>query len=569
MQDVASEFQIFLRSIGDVINQTATATIESLGLDKIGITEAEALHRNPSYDDLFEMETDPGLEGLERGVVTSLGAVAVDTGRFTGRSPKDKYFVEEPGSKDNLWWAGPQAKGSDNKKIHQKTWDHLKELSLKQLNGKKLFVLDAFCGANPETRLSVRVICEVAWQAHFCKNMFIRPTEEELEDFTPDWTILNASKTSCPEPEKWGLNSEVYAAFHIGERMTVIGGTWYGGEMKKGIFTMMNYFLPLQGIGSFHCSANQGKQGDTALFFGLSGTGKTTLSTDPERALIGDDEHGWDADGIFNFEGGCYAKTIDLSAETEPEIYHAIRRHALLENVKVLEDGFVDFHDTSKTQNGRVSYPIYHIDNIVRPSSKGGHPKKIIFLTADAFGVMPPVARLDRSQAMYQYLSGYTAKVAGTERGITEPSATFSSCFGAPFLAVHPTMYAEILGNKMDEHGSEAYLVNTGWTGGAYGTGHRMSLKATRRLVNAILDGSINDGEWETMPVFNFQIPVSVDGVDAHILNPRNTWEDKEAYDASRIKLAKMFRDNFERFCDTDEGKRVAGEAGPEIPAGV
>jgi phosphoenolpyruvate carboxykinase (ATP) len=529
----------------------------------VGITEWTELFRNPSYEELFEHELDPKLDGLERGVLTSFGAVAVDTGRFTGRSPQDKYIIEDNTSKDSIWWAGPDTPGSNNKRMTRDTWEQLKHLAQKQLNGKRLYVIDGFCGANPDTRLSVRIVAEVAWQAHFCKNMFIRPTDTELKDFKPDWTILNASKTNCPDFEQHGMRSEVFAAFNIAERMTVIGGTWYGGEMKKGIFTIMNYFLPLKGIGAFHCSANMGADGDTALFFGLSGTGKTTLSADPHRLLIGDDEHGWDDEGIFNFEGGCYAKTIDLTEEKEPEIFHAIKRDALLENVTVDEDGHVDFHDTSKTQNGRVSYPIQHIEKIVKPVSKGGHPHKIIFLACDAFGVLPPVARLTQEQAMYQYLSGYTAKVAGTELGVTEPQATFSACYGAAFLAVHPTIYAHILGRKMAEHGSEAYLVNTGWTQGKYGVGHRMSLPDTRHIVDAILDGSLSKAEYEVMPVFGLAIPKQVNRVDSSILNPRNAWNDKGDYDATLKRLAEMFVQNFTRFTDNDEGKQLE-KAGPQ-----
>ena len=384
--------------------------------------------------------------------------------------------------------------------------------------------MDGFCGANPETRICVRVVCEVAWQAHFFKNMFIRPTDEELASFKPDWTILNSCKTQCDDFEKFGMNSSTYIAFNIGERLSIIGGSWYGGEMKKGIFALMNYWLPLKGIGAFHCSANEGEKGDTALFFGLSGTGKTTLSTDPKRKLIGDDEHGWDNDGIFNFEGGCYAKCINLSEEKEPGIYTAIKRDALLENIDIDESGKCDFDSAKKTQNTRVSYPIYHIDNIVKPVSKGKHPKNIIFLTCDAYGVLPPVAKLSKEQAKYHYLAGYTAKVAGTERGVTEPQATFSACFGGPFLSVHPTKYGEILGKKMEEHGSNAYLVNTGWTGGAYGVGERMSLPATRKIIDAILDGTLENAEYETLPVFNLEIPKEVPGVDSKILNPRNAW---------------------------------------------
>lgn len=541
------------------------STTDTLNLASIGITECSALYRNPSYEELFEHETDPALEGLERCTVTSTGAVTCDTGRFTGRSPKAKLFVEEPTSKDNIWWAGEGRRGSDNKPISPDVWEHLKGLALQQLNCQKLYVVDGFAGTNAATRICVRVICEVAWQAHFCKNMFIRPTEEQLQDFTPDWTILNASKTSCKDWENYpGLTGEEFAAFHVGERMTVIGGTWYGGEMKKGIFTMMNYFLPLKGIGAFHCSANEGKAGDTALFFGLSGTGKTTLSTDPDRALIGDDEHGWDDEGIFNFEGGCYAKTIDLSRDNEPEIYDAIKRDALLENVVVKENGNVDYADVSKTVNTRVSYPIEHIENIKRPESKGGHPKKIIFLTCDAFGVLPPVSLLSKEQAMYQYLSGYTAKVAGTEIGVTEPKAAFSSCFGAPFLLVHPTMYADVLGKKMDEHGSTAYLVNTGWTGGPYGTGERMSLKATRAIITAILEGKLEGVECDTMPLFNLRFPKAVEGVDSAILNPKNTWDDKAAYDAQADKLAGMFIEAFKSYTDTPEGKALEA-VGPTL----
>ncbi len=539
--------------------------MDDLGLETAGITDYETVYHNLSYDELFQHETVPSLEGYEKGVVTTSGAVAVDTGKFTGRSPKAKYFVEDDTSRDSVWWAGPDRKGSDNKPISHETWNYLKDIAVRQLNGKKLYIIDGFAGTNPDTRLCVRVICEVAWQAHFCKNMFIRPSAEELKAFKPDWTILNASKATCSDWEAHdNLTAEEFVAFNIAEGMTVIGGTWYGGEMKKGIFTMMNYFLPLRGIGSFHCSANQGKDGDTAMFFGLSGTGKTTLSTDPHRALIGDDEHGWDDEGIFNFEGGCYAKTIDLSQENEPEIYGAIRRNALLENVVVKDSGEVDYSDVSKTQNTRVSYPLDHIDNIVKPISKGTHPKKIIFLTCDAFGVLPPVSKLTKEQAMYQYLIGYTAKVAGTEIGVTEPQAAFSSCFGAPFLALHPTQYAKVLGHKMDEHSAAAYLVNTGWSGGGYGVGSRMPLKATRAIINAILDGSIDEAQFATMPVFNFAIPTSLPGVDSRLLNPRDAWDDKDAYDTSARNLAERFVETFKRYTDTPEGHAVA-QAGPVL----
>lgn len=530
-------------------------------LKDLGIQPGSSLFYNAAFDLLYAHETDPALTGTEKGTVTSSGAVSVDTGRFTGRSPKDKYIVKEPSSKNHVWWAED---GSDNQPMSPETWSHLKQLAATQLNNKKLYIIDGFCGANPETRLSIRLITEVAWIAHFFKNMFIRPTDSELKAFKPDWTILNASKTTCQNPQQLGLRSEVFVAFHIQERMTVIGGTWYGGEIKKGIFSIMNYFLPLKGIGAFHCSCNMGQANDTALFFGLSGTGKTTLSTDPKRRLIGDDEHGWDHDGVFNFEGGCYAKVIDLSQEREPDIYRAIKRDALLENVVVNPDGNIDFSSAAKTENTRVSYPIYHIDNIVTPISKGPHPKKIIFLTCDAYGVLPPVVKLSTEQAMYQYLTGYTAKVAGTELGIKEPSATFSSCFGQPFLLLHPTKYAEILGQKMAEHNSAAYLVNTGWCGGKYGVGKRISLKNTRALIDAILDGTVDQTETEIMPLFNFAIPKAVPNVDSHILNPRNAWTDKTEYDATAKLLAEQFIKNFKKYTGTPLGKSLEN-AGPKL----
>jgi phosphoenolpyruvate carboxykinase (ATP) len=532
-------------------------------LKSLGITPKEVFH-NLSFDELFSCETNPALEGYERGVVTSLGAVAVDTGHFTGRSPKDKYIVYDETTKDTIWWADGHPSGSDNKPITEETWGHLNGLSVEQLNGKKLFVMDGFCGANKDTRLSVRLVTEVAWMAHFFKNMFIRPTSEELISFKPDWTILNACKTSCHDYKKWDLHSEVFVAFNVTKRQTVIGGTWYGGEIKKGIFSIMNYFLPLKGIGAFHCSANQGQNGDTALFFGLSGTGKTTLSTDPKRALIGDDEHGWDNDGVFNFEGGCYAKCIGLTPEREPDIYRAIRRDALLENCEVDPQGHVDFSSKRKTENTRVSYPLYHIKNIVKPVSKGGHPSKIIFLACDAYGILPPVAKLTPEQAMYHYLSGYTAKVAGTERGVLEPTATFSACFGKAFLLVHPTQYAQILAQKMKEHHASAYLLNTGWIGGPYGIGQRISINDNRLSVDAILDGSLDQAEFETLGIFNLQIPKSVKGMDSRILNPRNLWADPKAYDQKERQLAGMFAENFKLFSDTLHGKALV-QSGPQI----
>lgn len=539
--------------------------IQDLGLQKFGIINWEELYYNLSYDELYKHEVDSSLQGFERVAVSKLGAVAVDTGKYTGRSPKDKYIVDDGSASANVWWADGKSTGSDNKKIAVDVWQHLKELSVGQLNGKKLYVSDGFCGTNIDTRMCVRLVTEVAWMAHFFKNMFIRPTAAELEDFTPDWTILNACKVVCKDFAKYGLNSEAFIAFNIQERTTVIGGTWYGGEIKKGIFSIMNYFLPLKGIGSFHCSANMGKAGDTALFFGLSGTGKTTLSTDPQRQLIGDDEHGWDSDGIFNFEGGCYAKCIDLSLENEPEIYRAIRRDALLENVTMDDDGNIDFNSKVKTENSRVSYPIYHIDNIVKPVSKGRHSKKIIFLTCDAYGVLPPVSKLTKDQAMYHYLSGYTAKVAGTECGVKQLIATFSACFGKAFLMVHPTIYSDILGKKMTEHGAEAYLVNTGWIGGKYGVGFRMPLKESRVIIDRILDGSIDQAAFDTLPVFNLQIPRVLNGVDTKILNPRDSWVDKADYDVNLRKLAQMFGDNFSNFKDTSVGQILANQAGPKL----
>ena len=547
------------------MNPVATPSSLEQFLQNVGIKQWKNLFYNLSYDELFKHETDPALEGYERGTVTTSGTVAVDTGKFTGRSPKDKYIVDEPTSRTNVWWADDACAGSDNKHLSAEAWQHLKDISVKQLNGKKLYVMDGFCGTNLQTRMSVRLVTEVAWMAHFFKNMFIRPTAEELKNFKPDWTILNACKTSCQDFAKYGLRSEVFGAFHIAERMTVIGGTWYGGEIKKGIFSIMNYFLPLKGIGAFHCSANMGKDGDTALFFGLSGTGKTTLSTDPKRALIGDDEHGWDNDGVFNFECGCYAKCIGLTREREPDIFDAIRRDALLENVEVDANGQVDFNSKKKTENSRVSYPLNHIANIVKPVSKGGHPKHIIFLTCDAFGILPQISKLTKEQAMYHYLSGYTAKVAGTELGVTEPKAAFSSCFGQAFLLVHPTKYADILGKKMDEHGSQAYLINTGWYKGKYGVGQRIPLVENRRAIDAVFNGAFDKAEFETLPIFNLKFPKTLPGVDPQTLHPRDSWPNKEEYDQMIRKLAQMFSDNFKKFETTEEGRILAAAAGPKL----
>lgn len=532
---------------------------KSISLEKYGIKDAAEVIYNPSFDFLYQEELKSTLEGFEKGQRTELGAVNVMTGVFTGRSPKDKYIVEDSITKDTIWWNSDKAV-NDNKPISQTTWNALKETTLTQLSEKRLFVIDAFCGANQNTRLKVRFIMEVAWQAHFVKNMFIRPTEEELEHFgEPDFIVMNASKTSFKDYAAHGLNSEVYIAFNLTEKIQLIGGTWYGGEMKKGLFAMMNYYLPLQGIASMHCSANKGKDGDVAVFFGLSGTGKTTLSTDPKRELIGDDEHGWDNDGVFNFEGGCYAKTIDLSRENEPDIFEAIKKDALLENVTVDANGKIDFKDGSVTQNTRVSYPINHIHNIVKPISKAGHATKVIFLTADAFGVMPPVSKLTPEQTKYYFLSGFTAKLAGTERGVTEPQPTFSACFGKAFLTLHPTKYGEELVKKMEQHNAKAYMVNTGWNG----TGKRISIKDTRAIIDAILDGSIENAETKLIPVFNFEVPTALHDVDASILDPRATYADASEWNTKAEDLAEKFIANFKQYTDNEAGQNLV-KAGPQ-----
>ncbi|MDD4190336.1 MAG: phosphoenolpyruvate carboxykinase (ATP) [Mangrovibacterium sp.] len=534
--------------------------MKNLDLSRYGITDVKEIVYNPSYKQLFEEETKPGLEGFEKGQVTELDAVNVMTGVFTGRSPKDKFIVKDETTKDTIWWTSPEAP-NDNKPTTPEVWKELKELSAKQLSGKRLFVMDTFCGANEDSRLKVRFIMEVAWQAHFVKNMFIRPTDEELENYgEPDFVSLNASKTVNPKWKEHGLNSEVYTVFNLTERMHVVGGSWYGGEMKKGIFAMMNYYLPLRGIAAMHCSANVGKDGDTAVFFGLSGTGKTTLSTDPKRQLIGDDEHGWDDEGVFNFEGGCYAKTINLDKEAEPDIYKAIKRDALLENVTVDANGKIDFTDKSVTENTRVSYPIYHIDNIVKPVSKAGPAKKVIFLSADAFGVLPPVSKLTKKQAEYHFLSGFTAKLAGTERGVTEPRPTFSACFGKAFLSLHPTKYGEELVKKMEANGAEAYLVNTGWNG----TGKRISIKDTRGIIDAILNGDIEKAETKVIPIFNLTVPTSLPGVDPKILDPRDTYTDPAQWEKNANDLASRFIKNFVQYTDNEEGKALV-VAGPQL----
>ena len=529
-----------------------------------GIHDVKEIIYNPSFNTLFAEETKPGLDGYEKGIITRTGAVAIDTGVFTGRSPKDKYVVYDDKTKDTIWWKSEKAKVSDNKPISVEIWNHCKNISVNQLSGKRLFVVDCYCGANTNSRLSVRFVLEVAWQAHFVKNMFIRPEPEELEKFKPDFVVLNASKAKNPEWQSQCLNSENFVFFNLTKGMLIIGGTWYGGEMKKGIFSVMNYYLPLKGIASMHCSANVGKNGDTAIFFGLSGTGKTTLSVDPERALVGDDEHGWDDEGVFNFEGGCYAKCIKLSKEKEPDIYNAIKRDALLENLVVLSDGTIDFNSNAKTENTRVAYPIYHIHNIVKPVSKAGPAKKVIFLTADAFGVLPPVSRLTEGQTRYYFLSGYTAKLAGTERGIIEPLPSFSACFGGTFLMLDPIIYANELIRKMKMNNAEAWLVNTGWMGGPYGTGSRIDLPATRMIVDAILDGSISKSEFVTLPVFNLNIPLSIKGIDDGILDPAKAWDSPSRWHTAATDLALKFINNFTKFTTSEESAKLVS-SGPII----
>ena len=538
--------------------------VTSEDLKKYGISDVKEILYNPSYNTLFLEETKPGLSTLERGIITKSGAVAVDTGVFTGRSPKDKYVVYDDTSRNTVWWRNEKVKSSDNKPISPEIWHHCKKTASGQLTGKRLFVVDAYCGANENSRLKVRFIMEVAWQAHFVKNMFIRPEPKELENFAPDFVVLNASKAVNPDWKGQGLNSENFIIFNLSERMLVIGGTWYGGEMKKGIFCLMNYYLPLKGIASMHCAANVGKKGDTAIFFGLSGTGKTTLSTDPERALIGDDEHGWDDEGVFNFEGGCYAKCVKLSKEKEPGIYNAIRRDALLENLVILDDGNIDFNDTSKTENTRVSYPIFHIENIVKPVSRAGHASKVIFLTADAFGVLPPVSKLTTEQTKYFFLSGYTAKVAGTERGILEPVPSFSTCFGGTFLMLDPLVYARELARKMELNNSEAWLVNTGWMAGPYGTGSRIDLTVTRKIINAILNGNLDKAQFFTIPVFRLRVPEHIEGIEDNILVPSKTWESEQKWHIAATDLGLKFINNFAKFAGNKDADLLA-EHGPVI----
>ena len=536
--------------------------METYGIEKYGITGTTEIIHNPSYELLFEEETKPGLTGYEVGKLTELDTVNVMTGIYTGRSPKDKYIVMDENSKNTVWWTSDEYK-NDNHPMSEETWAKVKELAVKELCNKKLYVVDAFCGANPDTRMAVRFIVEVAWQAHFVTNMFIRPTEEELKNFKPDFIVYNASKAKVENYKELGLNSETCVAFNITSREQVIINTWYGGEMKKGMFSMMNYYLPLKGIAAMHCSANTDMNGEnTAIFFGLSGTGKTTLSTDPKRLLIGDDEHGWDDNGVFNFEGGCYAKVIGLDKESEPDIYNAIRRDALLENVTVDASGKIDFNDKSVTENTRVSYPIDHIEKIVKnvkPVSAGPAAKNVIFLSADAFGVLPPVSILTPEQTQYYFLSGFTAKLAGTERGITEPTPTFSACFGQAFLELHPTKYAEELVKKMQASGAKAYLVNTGWNG----TGKRISIKDTRGIIDAILSGAINTAPTKVIPTFNFEVPTELPGVDSHILDPRDTYANVSDWEAKAADLAARFNKNFVKYTGNEAGKALVA-AGPE-----
>ena len=532
----------------------------NLDLTKYGITGTVEIVHNPSYDVLFAEETKAGLEGFEKGQVTELGAVNVMTGIYTGRSPKDKFLVKDATSENTVWWTSEEYK-NDNKPVTTETWNVLKELAAKELSNKKLYVVDGFCGANEATRLKVRFIMEVAWQAHFVTNMFIRPSKEELESFEPDFVVYNASKAKVENYKELGLNSETAVVFNLTTKEQVILNTWYGGEMKKGMFSMMNYFNPLRGIASMHCSANTNmEETESAIFFGLSGTGKTTLSTDPKRKLIGDDEHGWDNEGVFNYEGGCYAKVINLDKESEPDIYNAIKRDALLENVTVDANGKIDFADKSVTENTRVSYPIHHIENIVKPISKGPHAKQVIFLSADAFGVLPPVSILNPAQAQYYFLSGFTAKLAGTERGITEPTPTFSACFGAAFLSLHPTKYAEELVKKMEMTGAKAYLVNTGWNG----TGKRISIRDTRGIIDAILDGSIEKAPTKTIPYFDFVVPTELPGVDPKILDPRDTYADAAEWTKKAEDLAGRFIKNFAKFTGNEAGKALVA-AGPKL----
>ena len=536
----------------------------NIDLTKYGIKGVKEVLYNPTYEVLYNEETKPGLEGFDKGQVTELGAINVMTGIYTGRSPKDKYIVYDKTTKEGapgeIWWDTDEYH-NDNHKMTEKTWKVVKKLAQKQLSGKRLFVVDGFCGTHADTRMKVRFIMEVAWQAHFVTNMFIRPKNQKEFDQEPDFVVYCAAKAKVDNFAELGLRSETCVAFNVTSREQVILNTWYGGEMKKGMFSMMNYYLPLKGIAAMHCSANTDMNGEnTAIFFGLSGTGKTTLSTDPKRLLIGDDEHGWDNKGVFNFEGGCYAKVIKLDKESEPDIYNAIRRDALLENVTVDKNGKIDFNDKSVTENTRVSYPIYHIEKIVRPDSHGPAAKQVIFLSADAFGVLPPVSILTAEQTKYYFLSGFTAKLAGTERGITEPTPTFSACFGQAFLELHPTKYAEELVKKMKKSGAKAYLVNTGWNG----TGKRISIRDTRGIIDAILNGSIDKAPTKMIPYFNFEVPTQLEGVDTGILDPRDTYADPAIWEEKAKDLAGRFIKNFHKYESNRAGKALV-KAGPQL----
>ena len=545
---------------GILCNLKGDFDLKKLNLEKYGITGTTEIIHNPSYELLFLEETKENLEGFEKGQVSELGAVNVMTGIYTGRSPKDKFIVKDETTKDTIWWTS-EDHPNDNKPVSKEVWDSVKKIALDELSNGKLFVVDAFCGANKDTRMSIRFIVEIAWQAHFVTNMFIKPTDEELENFEPDFIVYNASKASIPNYKELGLNSETAVMFNLTSKEQIIVNTWYGGEMKKGMFAVMNYYLPLQGIASMHCSANTDLNGEnTAIFFGLSGTGKTTLSTDPNRLLIGDDEHGWDDEGIFNFEGGCYAKVINLDKDSEPEIYGAIRRDALLENVTLDSKGKIDFNDQSVTENTRVSYPINHIENIVRPISAGPEANNVIFLSADAFGVLPPVSILTPEQTKYYFLSGFTAKLAGTERGITKPTPTFSPCFGLAFLLLEPIKYAEELVKRMEKSGAKAYLVNTGLNG----NGSRISIKDTRGIIDAILDGSIEDASKKVIPYFNLEIPMTLPNVDSKILDPRDTYPNADLWEEKAKNLAKLFKENFSKYEDNPDVKKLA-TAGPSL----
>ena len=565
LKQVAFRNSFIISAVAEMVNpykfkEKRLRNMAQIDLSKYGITGTTEIVYNPSYEVLFEEETKPELTGYEKGQVSELGAVNVMTGIYTGRSPKDKFIVMDDKSKDTVWWTSDEYK-NDNHPATQEAWKSVKELAIKELSNKKLYVVDAFCGANKDTRMAIRFIVEVAWQAHFVTNMFIKPTAEELENFEPDFVVYNASKAKVENYKELGLNSETAVMFNITSKEQVIVNTWYGGEMKKGMFSMMNYFLPLDGMASMHCSANTDLNGkNTAIFFGLSGTGKTTLSTDPKRLLIGDDEHGWDDNGVFNFEGGCYAKVIDLDIESEPDIYNAIKRNALLENVTVADDGKIDFADKSVTENTRVSYPIDHIKNIVRPISSAPAAKNVIFLSADAFGVLPPVSILTPEQTQYYFLSGFTAKLAGTERGITEPTPTFSACFGQAFLELHPTKYAEELVKKMEANGAKAYLVNTGWNG----TGKRISIKDTRGIIDAILNGDIVNAPTKKIPYFNFEVPTELNGVDTGILDPRDTYADASEWESKAKDLSERFIKNFAKYEGNEAGKALVA-AGPQL----